>query len=113
MLRQGFFHDLRGAAPARCRFTIPDGDQQIGLLHDHAPDAFVRLVLPGSRAFNLKNRGGLREEIVELVAGGSVFEVVTVLGCEEWERALQIRVQGKTCVGDDAVSTLSKRREDA
>jgi len=50
---------------------------------------------------------------VELVAGGSVFEVVAVLGCEEWERALQIRVQGKTCVGDDAVSTLSKRREDA
>jgi len=113
MLRQGFFHDLRGAAPARCGFAIPDGDQQIGLLDDHAPDAFVRLVLPGSRTFNLKNSGGLGEEILELAAGGSVFEIVAVLGCEKWERALQIRAQGKTRVGDDAVSTLGERREDA
>jgi hypothetical protein len=50
---------------------------------------------------------------VELVAGGSVFEVVAVLGCEEWEGALQIGAQGKTCVGNDAVSTLGERREDA
>jgi hypothetical protein len=83
------------------------------LLQHHAPDAFVRLVLPGSRAFDLKHRGGLREEIVELVAGGSVFEVLAVLSGEEWEGALQIRAQGKTRAGNDAVSTLSKRREDA
>jgi hypothetical protein len=50
---------------------------------------------------------------VELVAGGSVFEVVAVLGGEEWERALQIRVQRETGAGDDAVSTLSEWREDA
>jgi hypothetical protein len=50
---------------------------------------------------------------VELVAGGSVLEVVAVLGGEEWERALQIRVQRETGVGDDAVSTLGQWREDA
>lgn len=31
----------------------------------------------------------------------------------EWEGALQIRAQGKTRVGDDAIRALSERREDA
>ena len=50
---------------------------------------------------------------MELVARGSVFEVVAILGGEEWKRALEIRAQSQTGMGNNSVRTFSEWREDA
>ena len=113
LLRQGLLDDLRGAAPARGRLAVPDGNQQIGLLQDHTPDALVGDVGLGVRAIDLKDRRGFGEKRVELVAGGVVFEVAAVLGGVKGEGALQIGAGGKSGAGDDAVRALGQRREDA
>ena len=113
VLRQRLCHDLRGAAPARGRFAIPDGNQEIGLLQHHAPGALVSGVFSGAGALHLKHRRGLCQQRVKFVAGSGVFEVVAVLGGEERQRALQVRAQGEAGVGHNAVRAFGQRREDA
>ena len=56
ILRQRLFDNLSGAASARGRLAIPDGNEKVGLLQNESADSFISDIRCIARAVDLNDR---------------------------------------------------------
>jgi hypothetical protein len=105
--------NFSGAAVARGGLAVPDGDEDVAVVHDIEPGIEVGVVARGSgRQFD--DAIGAGEEGLEFGAGFGIDEIFQVVGFGEGENGFEdCAWKTKDFAGDDAVGAFGEGREGA